>query len=593
MSAIFAGVRHGERPITPDPAEERTRQDRLRTIQERLSRIRADLVALEPLALPPPPAASLQTTPRRTSVQARYNVERLNPTPARRLRFVIEKTAGGGQPGLDELEVYAGTTNVALASAGTQLKVSGTLPGYEIHQAAHVHDGKVGNNHSWISNETGRGWIELTFPETVVIDRVVWSRDRTGAFGDRTPSSYRIEISTTEADTDAAAAADPKSWLAVASSQDRLPIGASADALAALADSLPPDLVNRRSRLEADRKTAEQELAQVQERPQVYAGTFVQPDPIHRLHRGDPMEKREIIPPGSLDLFQPLALAEDEPEPQRRLKLADWIARPDHPLTARVMVNRLWQYHFGVGLVSTPNDFGLNGARPSHPELLDALAHEFVASGWSVKHLQRQILLSATWQQSSTPRDDALRVDAGSRYLWRFPPRRLEAEAIRDSLLAVTGVLNPTPGGPSFYLHEVNRENVYHYYPKETFGPDEYRRMVYAFKVRMEQDGIFGAFDCPDGSLVMPKRSVSTTPLQALNLFNSRFTLDLSESFALRLERDAGLDPSAQVTRAWALAFNRTPNPAELTDALAFTRTHGLPALARAVLNANELVFIP
>ena len=243
--------------------------------------------------------------------------------------------------------------------------------------------------------------------------------------------------------------------------------------------------------------------------------------------------------------------------------------------------------------MSTPNDFGKNGVKPSHPELLDWLASELVANGWSIKKLQRQILTSATWRQSSAPRDEALKVDAGSRLLWRFPPRRLEAEGIRDSILAVSGNLDRTPGGPSFFLHEVDRENVYHYHPKENFGPAETRRMVYAFKVRMEQDGIFGSFDCPDGSLVMPKRSVSTTPLQALNLFNSRFVLDQSEMFAERLRKEAGGDVSAQVSKAWHLAFNRSPERAEAKQAVEFAKAEGLSAFCRAVLNANEFLFIP
>ena len=273
-----------------------------------------------------------------------------------------------------------------------------------------------------------------------------------------------------------------------------------------------------------------------------YAGTFQQPGPIRRQHRGDPMQPREEVLPGSLAIFQPFALPTDAPEQQRRLALADWVAHPDNPLTARVLVNRLWHYHFGVGLVDTPNDFGRNGSKPTHPELLDWLASEFVERGWSIKAIQREILLSATWRQSSAPRAAPLEVDAASRLLWRFPPRRLEAEAIRDAILSVSGALDPIAGGPGFHLLEVDRENVYHYHPKETFGPTDFRRMVYAFKIRMEQDDIFGAFDCPDGSLVTPRRSSSTTPLQALNLFNSRFVLDQAERLARRLRAEAGPD---------------------------------------------------
>jgi hypothetical protein len=215
------------------------------------------------------------------------------------------------------------------------------------------------------------------------------------------------------------------------------------------------------------------------------------------------------------------------------------------------------------------------------------------ASGWSLKHIQRLIVTSTTWRQSSSPTKKATDIDAGSRLLWRFPPRRLEAEGIRDSILAVSGNLDLTAGGPSFFLHIVDRENVYHYHPKEDFGTNDTRRMVYAFKVRMEQDGIFGAFDCPDGSLVVPKRSVSTTPLQALNLFNSRFMLQQSEILTQRLQRDAGSDRRSQIQRAWQLAFNRNATDPELAEATAFADASGFPALCRALLNSNEFLFIP
>ena len=296
-------------------------------------------------------------------------------------------------------------------------------------------------------------------------------------------------------------------------------------------------------------------------------------------------------------------MEESVPEQRRRLTLAHWITRSDHPLTARVIVNRIWQQHFGVGLVDTPSDFGRNGTRPTHPELLDWLADELVHPNrgskepmplpWTLKRLHRLILCSATWKQSGTPRTEALRTDAGNRLLWRFQPRRLEAEGIRDTILAVSGSLNRTAGGPSFYLLDVDRENVYHYRPKEDFGPAESRRMVYAFKVRMEQDGVFGAFDCPDGSLVTPRRTASTTPLQALNLFNSRFILKQSDLFAERLKRESGASIRAQIQRGWELTYGRRPDRFETDRAEVFLRKEGLPALCRALLNSNEFLFIP
>jgi len=577
MAAIFSGVQHGERPL-PQPPE---RVEALKRLEGRVGDLEKRLEAFVAKA------PALETGPvskRRPAVEAKVNEDRFPATPARFLRFTI-LASSGGEPCLDELEAWSGDRNVALASAGTRPSASGTLAGYEIHKLEHLNDGRTGNGRSWISSEAGQGWVQLEFPRTERIDRVVWGRDREGQFKDRVATRYRIEV-----------AAEPGAWRTVTTSDDRAPFSGEPAKPAGpvyrfdgLADA---EAANGRRWL-AELEAARREKAELAKAPTVYSGTFSQPGATHRLHRGDPLQKREVVAPGTLALFRPLTLSTNLPERDRRLALADWIADRDNPLTARVIVNRLWQHQFGVGLVDTPNDFGRNGSRPSHPELLDWLASDLVEHGWSLKHLQRRILTSATWRQSGAPRKEALAVDAGSRLLWRFPPRRLEAEGIRDSILAVSGNLDRARGGPGFYLHAVDRENVYHYHPKEAFGPEDTRRMVYAFKVRMEQDGIFGAFDCPDGSLVMPRRSVSTTPLQALNLFNSRFILDQSRTFAERLKREAGEAPESQVRAAWELAFNRGPQATESAEATAFVRAQGLQAFCRGVLNANEFLFIP
>jgi hypothetical protein len=270
--------------------------------------------------------------------------------------------------------------------------------------------------------------------------------------------------------------------------------------------------------------------------------------------------------------------------------LARWITSHDNPLTARVMVNRIWQHHFGQGLVATPSDFGANGARPTHPELLDWLADEFVTGGWRMKALHRRIVTSAAYRQASAPRADALAKDAGTQLLWRFPPRRLEAEPIRDSILAVSGTLNLAAGGPGYEVFEPNDNYVHVYAPKVDFGPAEWRRMIYQNKPRMEQDEVFGTFDCPDAGQVAPRRNRSTTPLQALNLLNSRFMLQQSALFAERLQREAGPDVDEQVRRAFQLAFQRDPHPAELAAAAQLIAAHGTPVFCRALLNANEFI---
>jgi hypothetical protein len=175
--------------------------------------------------------------------------------------------------------------------------------------------------------------------------------------------------------------------------------------------------------------------------------------------------------------------------------------------------------------------------------------------------------------------------------LWRFPPRRLDAEAIRDSVLFVTGKLDLTAGGPGFDLFEPNTNYVKVYTPKTTFGPAEFRRMIYQNKPRMQLDDTFGAFDCPDGGQIAPKRNRSTTPLQALNLLNAPFLVEQAKFLAERVATDAGDDTAAQVRRVFALAFQRPPTDTELSAAARLVTAHGLPALCRALLNANEFLY--
>jgi hypothetical protein len=577
MTAIFAGVQHGERqlPLPPESIAE-------------VARIDAQIASLEEALAPS--LVSLPNVPQRESGRALVaapsatrNEETFSPVAARHVRFSILATSSA-EPCIDELEIFAGEHNVALAANGAKATASGTLPGYAIHQLAHVNDGLHGNPHSWISDTPGGGFVQIEFVTEQRIDRIVWARDRSGTCRDRLATDYVIESSL-----------DGLHWQAIASSNDH--------------EAYSGDTRTRAKpmyRIIAGSPTATQARQQLRQRAglrkqrdamatseRAYTGTFAQPGPVHRLHRGDAMQPREQVVPASLDLFAPFALAADAPEQQRRLRLAEWVTDPANPLTSRVLVNRLWQHQFGTGLTSTPSNIGRNGAAPSHPALLDWLASELIANGWHIKPLQRLILTSATWRQSSAPRTKALAKDANCRLLWRFPPRRLEAEAIRDSLLCVSGQLDLTMGGPSFHLHEVDRENVVHYHPKVDFGPAESRRMVYAFKVRMEQDAVFGVFDCPDGSLVMPTRNVSTTPLQALNLFNSRFVLQQAAALSVRATREGVGGKGAAVRRAWQLVYQRLPSAVEEKEARAFVTSEGLPALCRALLNSNEFVFIP
>jgi len=611
LKACLAGVQHGERKLHTAESLERERE--ANQARQRLAELETELIAFEPLAK----VGTLATNSvRRASVNARRNIERFAGVTARRLRFSILRTTDA-EPCLDELEVYTAgpnATNVALASLGCRARASSVFPNSEIHRLEHLNDGKVGNGHSWISNERGRGWVELEFPGPVRIDHIVWGRDREQVYKDRLAIEYQVAVAMATND-----------WQTVASSADRLAYEpkAQSDPSVQLSES-DAATVSKAKELRAEATKLEARLKELMSEAMVYAGVFTaDPPSTYRLNRGDPMQAREAVEPGALGAIPvrfalvatnaTVAVAAGErpvrvpdsmtAEQRRRLALGQWLADPANPLPARVLVNRLWLHHFGEGLVSTPSDFGVHGARPTHPELLDWLAAELIhpscADGsagvlrpWSVKHLQRLMVTSAAYRQSSAGRADGLAGDASTRLLWRFPPRRLEAEALRDALLVAAGQLDCRAGGPGFSAFEPNDNYVRVYNPKQKFGPGDWRRMIYMTKVRMQQDGTFGAFDCPDGGQIAPKRMRSITPLQALNLLNSGFMLQVADQLAARLEREAGSDPGAQAGLAFELLFNRHPEPEELNAANQLATQHGLPVLCRALFNSNEFVFL-
>jgi hypothetical protein len=262
-----------------------------------------------------------------------------------------------------------------------------------------------------------------------------------------------------------------------------------------------------------------------------------------------------------------------------------------NPLPARVMANRIWHFHFGQGIVTTPNDLGASGARPSHPELLDWLAATFIEHGWSVKHLHRLIVGSATYQQSSRFSAAAAAVDADNRLLWRFSPRRLEAEALRDAMLAVSGEINLTAGGPSFRPFDIVTFNTSFYLPVDKIGPEFNRRTVYRMNVNSGKEPLLDAFDCPDPSVKTPRRGATTTPLQALALMNNSFVQREAEHLALRVMREEG-DPAGAIQSAYRLALGRSPSATELDRATAAARDRGLQSVCWALLNSTEFLYV-
>ncbi len=620
MQALVAGVEYEDRPMRSAEAEARRRE--AVPWRQRVQAIDHELGRFVPVARPRtmPSAVSGATGadvtsltdgdssghadgnedgsgPRRPTVNARVNTDRFAPVRARQLRFSILAT-NSLEPCLDELEVV--TTdgrNAAAAEAGAVLRTSGDTVEPDRHEPRFLNDGRFGNSRSWMSNEAGRGWVEVRFARDEEITRVRWGRDREGVYEDRLATEYRVEV----------AGADG-AWSLVADSSDRRPWIAGTDPGPAFTtDGLGPDEAAAAQRLLDEKHDLESRIATAEAGQLAFAGKFRPPDRIHLLNRGDPEQPRAEVAPATPRVVGRRELAREASDQDRRMALADWIASPANPLTARVMVNRLWQGHFGTGLVETSSDFGLMGTRPSHPELLDWLAAEFLRAGWSLKHMHRLIVLSATYRQAQvsppaadpaagaaeppTPADPRL-ADAEARLLWRFPRRRLEAEAIRDSMLAVSGRLDRRMFGRGFNLFDV-RGGLSGFRPVESFAGDGLRRLIYAHKVRRERDAVFGAFDCPDAGQSAARRRESTTPLQALNLFNSRFTLEAAEGLAARVARDAGPAPADQLALAWRLALGRSPDTDEISQILPVVEAHGLAPVARALFNSNEFLFMP
>jgi hypothetical protein len=339
----------------------------------------------------------------------------------------------------------------------------------------------------------------------------------------------------------------------------------------------------------------EAELAALRKPPLVYAASPRQPAPTVLLKRGDIEKPGEPVTPGSPAEVQgppAVELAADAPEAERRRRFADWVVHPRNPLTWRVIVNRVWQHHLGDGLVRTPNDFGLNGERPTHPELLDWLAAAFRDNGGRLKPLHRLIVTSATYRQAATFNEAAAAKDADDRLVWRFAPRRLEAEAVRDAMLSMSGRLNRGAGGPSFRPFKIETFNSSFYIPFDADRPDLNRRSVYRMNVTSARDPVLEVLDCPDPSVKTPRRTATTTPLQALTLMNNPFTDRMAQSFADRVRAEAGDDTAAQVILAYRLAFARTPTDAERDRATRVAHESGLKAVCWALLNASEFVYV-
>jgi hypothetical protein len=487
---------------------------------------------------------------RRIPLNALWNWNEFAESRARKLRLVIT-SAQGEQAQLEELLLLPAGLRVKDWRAGRKASVDAPVV------------------------------IEIENEAEQPVRRMEWWSDRRTGRNTGMPKVFRLEAQ----DRDG-------KWKELCSSLDHV------RDLELEMPRVKEDELPERGELLAERKRIEAELAAIPEPRKIYAAKPKAMDRAWLLERGSVAKPVEEVSAGALSAVRQLdanlGLGKEAGDRERRLALADWIANERNPLTARVIVNRVWYWHFGNGIVNTPSDFGLNGDRPSHGELLDWLAVAFMENGWSLKWLHRQILMSEAYQRTGAMNEKAFAVDADNRLLWRMPLRRMDAETLRDTMLAVSGELRLEPmGGPGFALQKKKDRGAFIYEALDNDGPEVWRRSVYRFVVRGGERIMLDSFDCPDPSVATPQRSVSNTPVQALTLLNNDFVLKQAERLAARLEREAGKDSKRQIERGYELVFGRAPSGREAELGQEFIARHGLALYARALFNTNEFLYVP
>ncbi len=349
-------------------------------------------------------------------------------------------------------------------------------------------------------------------------------------------------------------------------------------------------------KLQAEIVSLDKQLAMIST-ASLYTVRSRQPGVMRIFPRGDVTQLGEEVAPGGIAAIKNVPATFGIPttasDSQRREKLANWITHRNNALFHRVAVNRIWHYHFGRGIVSSPSDFGFNGGRPSHPHLLDWLAVWFRDNGYSLKKLHKLIVMSATYQQASQSRPDAAQIDKSNRLLWRQNPRRIEAEVLRDSILEIAGELNRKQFGPGFQDFEIVQvPPAFYYTPVDRVGMQFNRRTIYRWNVRGQRSALLDTFDCPDPSTKTPKRTVTTTPSQALSLWNAPLITRMSEKLAERVRNQSAGDIDHQVTLSWHHVLGRSPSAQEKRRSVRLVRDHGLPLLCRVLFNSNEFLLI-
>jgi len=589
VRAAFEGVVHGRRPLA---TKEQTQA--FNAAMGPLNKERAQVVAEQEAltqAIEAKAKALLATRKYpRPKADTLLTEETITPTEARFVKLTLSASSADPKSGvggrISEFEIWTAEPtprNVALASYGS--KAEGA-------KGANAEDFPMAYSAALaIDGDEGAQWFIGNPAELVItLPRV----EKIGKLGYRTAKGRLLRDNTqgaTPCEYEMVVSLDGKDWKKVADSYDREAWSPAHAFERVRKEVTTPDEAKQLGALGRRLADVDRRIAAVPKLPAAWIGTHQpKPAPTFVEKGGDPTKPAAQVVPSSLAVLdlvtKPYALKPEAGEGERRVALAEWITR-DNPITARVLANRLWHYHFGTGIVDTPSDFGFMGSKPTHPELLDFLAQRLVKHGWKLKALHREIVLSQTYLQSADFNEASAKVDKDARLLWRFPPRRLRAEEIRDTLLATAGQLRLEPmGGPGFRLYRYLANNVSTYVPLDTPGPETYRRAVYHQNARASVVDVLNDFDLPDIAFAAPKRANTTSPLQALTLLNNGFTLDMAKAFADRLD---GSDPIAQ---AYSLALQRPPTATERAAGEKLLARFGKPAFCRALLNSNALIFL-